>query len=113
MFRQKYTDKIDPVFAKLKAGFDSVSVVTAAKFLRNYPEFNEVYVNLDLTEAERDLDRELRESKKDFNRLQKKGGVDHGRFEKVELPDSVRIEPLDNTSRKQPETTATPKYQKT
>ena len=66
--------KVAPVLVRMKEGVDRVKVVSASKALRKIPGHEKIYVNLDLTQAEREFDKKLRQQRDALNREEDKKG---------------------------------------
>ncbi|CAF0977228.1 unnamed protein product [Brachionus calyciflorus] len=60
-FREKPNSTyIPPILIELQSERDRTTVLSVAKQLRGYPQYSNVYINPDLTDTERKLDKELR-----------------------------------------------------
>lgn len=67
-FKQTAKDKIAPVLVQLKQDSDRRKVLSSSKNLKNKEEYKSVYIQPDLTECQRKLNKQLREKRDELNR---------------------------------------------
>ena len=72
-FREK-DGNTAPILVRLKEGTDRIKVVTAAKRIKDLAGYLGVFVNLDLTVTERELDKKLRFERDRLNKDEEQKG---------------------------------------
>ncbi len=71
MNKSSTNDRIPPVIITLKEHINRNTILKAAKSLKNTNKFNGIFINPDLTEAERTLDKQLRLKRNELNEEEK------------------------------------------
>jgi len=65
--KQSGSSNSPPVLVKLASNVNRIEVLAAAKNLRNVPGYERVYVNQDMTDSERVLEKQLRQRRNELN----------------------------------------------